>query len=489
MDPQSAGNLRRFVHWIREHRIWTHVHVSGIAVKLDGDWVTVWTRTVLADTPKVETPLAKPVVATEGVLAFRLAAPLSDLATLLSDARKGEVPANRLRRLDVPLKTWCPPGKKPGHLSFDRRLTASWLTNEVDDSEGWPRVESTWQGGQVSDWAANDLLKYEYLTRIEQLFKTQGYGTIAELGTKLGFRHHSSDFIHTSTKHSLSAPLLARLTSVEHDRERDVIVAIMETGTRLRRGLLRLRLVQSDGKPPRAAWRIPRSKGRFVSVEIPGPSEGGAQVSLSYEGLGEISSLTLSVRPRLRPWPRLSAISMIDPDLARIRKDVASKNPDEHERGTSLLLELMGYASFWWTRALAQPAASANGRHAQDVMAFSRSDDRCLVVECKTDWTKDSKINTLVGRANSMIERLKQDSADESPWTRALLVVSCPRHETPNAIRENLRLNRAGLLTVEDATELLDMMTKGFPEKEVLDRFEKVFALDEMPGVDFDQKL
>jgi hypothetical protein len=50
---------------------------------------------------------------------------------------------------------------------------------------------------------------------------------------------------------------------------------------------------------------------------------------------------------RLKAWPRLTAISTIDPNLVRIRLDIASKNADLHERGIALLFGLLGYASFW----------------------------------------------------------------------------------------------------------------------------------------------
>ncbi len=478
MDRQSATNLHKFLQWLREQRIWTHALVSGIAMKLGTDWVAVWTRTVLADSPSFASPLGKPVIQTEGVLAFRVVAPLSELRRLLLDAWSGEIPAGRLRHLKVPIKTWCPPGKRPGRISLDRQLSAAWSKANENNPEGWPRLQLDWEGGRIADWAGNDHGRHELLSKAEQLFKTHGFGTIAELGTKLVFRHNSTDCVYSVSKHLLCAPLLARLTSTEHDRERNVIVATVEVGRRVRRGLLRIRLVQSDGRPPRAALRIPRGKGTSVRIEIFDPSEGGAEVSLSYEGIGEISSMAVNVLPRLKPWPRLTAISTIDPNLARIRLDVASKNADQHERGIALLFGLLGYASFWWTRDLPQPTGSASGRHAQDLMVFSREDTKCLVVECKTEWTKDSRINTLVGRANAMTERLKAASPAEHPWTRAVLAVSCPRVEVPNAIRENLRLNRAGLLAVDDATDLIDMMVKGFPEKEVMERFEKVFSYD-----------
>lgn len=280
--------------------------------------------------------------------------------------------------------------------------------------------------------------------------------------------------MHSPSIHRFTAPLLARLHSVEHDRDRNVVVVTLAVGKYVPRTKLRVGLVQRHGPPPAPAFRVPRQKGSLVTIEIPKPVEGPAEVSLSYEGLGELSSMSVEVMPRLRSWTRLKAISLIDPGLAQLRNDVSAKTADLHDRGVSVLLELLGFAAVWWSAKLRQPAGSASGQHAQDITAFSRMDDLCLVVECKTDWTKDSKINTLVGRANAMAEHLN-DGSGSKPRVRAVLAMSRPRHETPPAILENLRANGAGLLTLDDANELLDMMARGLTEKEVLARFEKVF--------------
>jgi hypothetical protein len=191
---------------------------------------------------------------------------------------------------------------------------------------------------------------------------------------------------------------------VDHDRDRNVVVVTLEMGKHVPRSKLRVGFVQQNGPPPTPAIRVPKSNDSFATIEIPVLAEGRAEVSLTYEGLGEISSMSVDLLPRLRPWTRLRAISLVDPELAQLRSDVAAKTADLHERGVSILLELLGFTSVWWSAKLRQPAGSASGQHAQDIVAFSRTDDECLVVECKTDWTKDSKINTLVGRSNAMAE-------------------------------------------------------------------------------------
>jgi hypothetical protein len=481
VDPQSFRNLRNLMRWLRDHRrTWRYAHVSAIAVRLDGAWVALWTRVVLAQSPHVNSPLGKPLVRTDGVLAFRVSVPLSELRQLMWDVWTGEVPAGRLKKVPFSIKTWCPPGKRAGHLSFDRRTSATWSSYQRTEPNLWPRAEAEWRGGSIADWAGNDVRRYDYLAKTEQLFKTERLGTIAELGTKLDFEHHSSDFVHSPTIHRLTAPVLARLRSVDHDRDRNVVVVTVEVGRHVPRSKLRIGLVQPNGPPPNPAVRLPRSSESVATVEIPVPAEGRAEVSLTYEGLGEISSMSVEILPRLRPWTRLRAISLIDPGLAQLRSDVAAKTADLHERGVSVLLELLGFASVWWSPKLRQPAGSASGQHAQDIVAFSQSDDVCLVVECKTDWTKDSKINTLVGRSQAMAAHLKDGAESRPTWVRALLAVSRPRLETPPAILENLKVNRAGLLTLDDANELLDMMASGLTEKEVAARFEKLFETGEL---------
>ena len=468
------------MRWIRDHRsTWRYAQVSVIAVRLEGEWVALWTRTVLAESPLTSSPLGKPFVRTDGVLAFRVSVPLSQLRQLMWDAWNGEVPAGRIKKVPFSIKTWCPPGKRPGHLSFDRRTSSAWSSYKRTEPDLWPRAESEWRGGSIGDWAGSDVRRYEYLAKTEQLFKTERLGSIGELGTKLDFEHHSSDFVHSSAIHRLTAPLLARLQSVQHDRDRNVVVVLVEVGKRVPPAKLRVGLVQPNGPPPKPAARVPRQKGSLATIELPAPVEGRTEISLSYEGLGEISSMSVEVLPRLRPWTRLKAISLIDPGLAQLRSDVAAKTADLHERGISVLLELLGFAAVWWSPKLRQPAGSASGQHAQDIMAFSRTDDVCLVVECKTEWTKDSKINTLVGRSKAMAEHLKGGAERGSTSVRTLLAVSRPRHETPPAILENLKLNGAGLLTLDDANELLDMMARGLTEKEVISRFEKTFETGE----------
>jgi len=66
------------------------------------------------------------VVRTDGVLAFRLSVPIAQLRQLMWDVWNGELPAGRIKKLPFAIKTWCPPGNRPAHLSFDRRTSAAW---------------------------------------------------------------------------------------------------------------------------------------------------------------------------------------------------------------------------------------------------------------------------------------------------------------------------------------------------------------------------
>jgi hypothetical protein len=477
MDGQSSRNLKRFLRWIWAHRrVWSHLHMSGLAVRLDGLWITLWTKTVLADAAAVSSPLGRPVVVADDVIAFRIAVPINHYAALMADIWRGEIPAGRLRHVGVPLTTWCPPGVPPSSIGFSDRLSSSWSDPKKDGPEGWPRLEIDWGAGQLSLWAGNDAARYEKLGSIDRRFKAQRFGTIAELGSKLGFPHHANEFIYAPAKHWFSAPLPARLVSVMQDRAKNLLVASLEVGRLVSRDMLRVGLSQADGRPPRPALSVHPGRRRLVPIRIKNPAEGQAEVSLVYGDLGEIESLKTEVKPRFKPWPRSAVLSLIDPGLARLRADVTSTKPDEHERGVSLLLELLGYASMWWTQKLPQPAGSRSGKHAQDLVAFSNGNRHCLVVECKTDWLTEAKINTLVGRANAVAHRLENSSPGDSPWTRALLVVARPRHEIPRAVSEAIRKNQAGLMTIDDAVELLDAIEEGVPPREVHEKFENLFA-------------
>jgi hypothetical protein len=57
-----------------------------------------------------------------------------------------------------------------------------------------------------------------------------------------------------------------------------------------------------------------------------------------------------------------------------------------------------------------------------------------------------------------------------------LLVVARPRHEIPRAVSEAIRKNQAGLMTIDDAVELLDAIEEGVPPREVHEKFENLFA-------------
>jgi Holliday junction resolvase len=464
------------LRWVRRHEpVWTHVHLTGIAVRIGGDWIAIWTRVALADSPPGRSLLGKSVVRSDGVLAFRVGAPVGELRTILSEIGRGEITARRLGRSVGSVRTWCPPGASPTGLSFSDYVNSAYMGSKTEGPDGWPRVELDLRGGALAQWAGEKTERFEYLAGVERRFKALRFGSIGELASRLGFRYASSDFIYAQSQSSFAAPLPARLVSAEHDRTRNVIAVVLEVGPRVSRSRMGVGLAQVDGRPPPPEIQVPDSKTRFVRIKIPNPSEGAAEIFLTYRDLGVIGSLKVEVKPGRKPWPRCAVLSLIDPGFKQIREDLASTKPELHERGTALLLETLGYAAVWWTRGLPQPKGSRSGKHAQDIVAFSGHNSECLVVECKTDWLSEAKINTLVGRANAVAHVLERESTADAVRTRALLVVARPRHETPRAVTDAVRRNRAGLMALDDATDLLEMVEQRLPLKVVRDRFEGLF--------------
>ena len=103
-------------------------------------------------------------------------------------AWNGEVPGGRIKKVDAWIKTWCPPGKRPGDLGDDRRTSSK-------QGQGYKRDQSPTCGlMRESERVARGQhrrLGWERRAAVRipgegggQLFKTERLGSIGELGTK-----------------------------------------------------------------------------------------------------------------------------------------------------------------------------------------------------------------------------------------------------------------------------------------------------------------
>jgi hypothetical protein len=474
MSPYAIHQLKRFLRWVRLHETtWSYIHVSGIALKLDGYWLCPSIRLVLTDSRKVSGALGKSVFRAGPVLGFRVSVQSDRLRELMSAMWKGKIERQMLPQLPGALATRFDDEKPPEQLHLNDRLS---FDSKIAGEAGWPRYELECEGPTLSAWCQKKANRGEWLQDLERRFKVHGFGSVGDLAMRLGLPLSSAGHLAGEHfKHSVVAPLRARLRGAKHDRIADCLVATVDVGHRVDREKLRLVVSQPmSGKVPRRPARL-SGAGESERIVYEAPVAGAADVSLCHRDIGEIATARLHVEPPLLVSPRVVIYRQLDPDLVQLTADVASRNPAQHERGISILLVLLGYAALWSPRELPQPKGVASGKHAVDIPVFAGGGRSAYIVECTTDWPPDAKVLKLVKRTNLANKTLGVEIGAQAPHVRGIMVVAQSRDDVPAGVRLTVRRNRVGLMTNEDALSLVDDLKAGYPLRELARRVEARF--------------
>jgi len=476
MDQYRVAELRKFCRWARSHwEMWSHIQVAGVAVQADQDqWLVLWLTLRLAECPVTPGVLDRPVVQAYDFIAFRVDTSLGRLWNLLGSVLRGRIPLGLLPGVPVPLLMTSPPGRPQFDVSFrDCLPEPSYMASEAN---GWPYARLEIQGGTLNDWKDGHVGRYERLNKAERLFRINYPRNIGELAAHLGATANENQSLWSArTGARIVAPLLARIQGVTYDRDADLLRVQVMVGRLVARQKLKLVVAYAGAMRPPERADLSGGTGAVEEVVFPKPIPGQATVSLCLEGEGEISSEKHDVRGPHRAWPRSVVSRLLDPAHERLRADLQSTKPDEHERGITMLLNLVGYSASWWTRSLRQPTGVSRGM-APDVVAFREDDGEVLVVECTTEQCGDSKVNKLRGRMEDVRAELEKSFGQSGPRARSLLAIGCPKHQIAAAIRAAAKANQTGLMSQTDSMELLDMIARGQSRREVRERFESLFG-------------
>jgi hypothetical protein len=479
LNPNQAADLRRFFRWLRCHdTTWSSATVSGIAIRTRADeWLGVGVSVVLGDSPAGAGVLASPVVTEADVVAFRVDLPSVQVRPLLRNILRGVIPAGSLPGVSVGIGLVVPSGSAgSGHLSFhEEQARPYYAAREVLRS--WPCASLEVYGGTLREWQDGYLERHARLAKAERLFSVHYPGTLAELARKLCPRRDDFNTIWDARLGALFiAPLLARIGDVAQDRDADVLRIQVQFGRWVQRGKFKLVVGWSSGSRAvdRFGFSGNQESGPADEVCVPQPLAGQATVVLWLDGMGEVDKMTFEVHPPYKKWLGAVVLSSVDRDHERLRTDLDSAGADEFERGVAMLLGLLGYSAFWWSRKLALPAGEREGM-SPDIVMFRADTDEVLVVECTTDQCSDAKVNKLHGRAERIRTLINQALGSNRVTVRTLLSIRRPRDQIAPAVVGAAKTNGGGLMSKSDALGILEMVAQGESRKAVMERFEGLF--------------
>src|SRR6185437_16881454 len=189
---------------------------------------------------------------------------------------------------------------------------------------------------------------------------------------------------------------------------------------------------------------------------------------LVYAGM-KVSSEKITVRSPLRTWPMIVAISALDDQLSLLREGLSGADAMRHERAVAHLLGLLGFSSLWWGPNTMQKKLPLP-RDAPDIVLCSNDQQMVVVIECTTEEPPDKKLRYLVDRTRGIATALASALKGDTPSIRPLLALARPRKNVPQSLFDALDADNAGLLTLDDGAELLDMVERGVPRAELMSR-------------------
>jgi hypothetical protein len=477
-DParQKAAN---FSDWVRTFaHLWSHIHVSALAVRVEQDWVAIRMTAVLADEEQGNPPWGLPFVDEDRIMAFRCALPNSGLEPLLNQAIVGQLDSSSIPGLDRVIRLSVP-GLGMKNPSFDVYSDSSGVT--LLSSSG-TRAEFTLQSeapssGPVEPWKA-----YGGIEQAERRFVRRAHGTLSRLGAALGLRIEKTAHIGNVWSSPLLtvfvAPIPARIAGLVHVRDKDLVRANIELGPLIPREHVTLAFRPDD----HSAWFPPksvRSRRRRIDVEVARrPPPGAAEVSLCIEPWGEVAKAGLTIDPPLKTWPFQFALCSIDPNNDLIAQGMAEGQGVTYERAVSALLALLGYAPVWWGPSKKKdlpPPTEAQPGATPDIYAWNEAKRELLIVEVTTGVIGSDKVTKLAGRTQRAQNRLIDVLGASAPRVRAVLAAGDPAGDLAPAAAASLEENGAGTLGRDVALELLRMIRLGCTREEVDDVFDQVF--------------
>jgi hypothetical protein len=490
-ESRIVSNRRRFVDWVAEFSaLWTHIHLTVLALRCEGKLIAVGSTVVLADEAECSKPRGVPIVETPDVLAFRVPLAIHELDRLLDAVSGGVLKADMVPGLREPVFFACPAGDLPKEAQYQPHHKGTVGPWELLGTWGrWPRAELLFTGQSLADGSKSDVL-YTHLESVDRRFPKEGHGSLGIFTSRLGLREtgsgHFDGLWRYATTVRFVAPLFVRLDGAHLDRERQTLSADVEVGRRVPRDRVYLSVLSNDLETWIPARQL-GGRGRHVSVILArGLPFGTATVHLTFDPAGQIGEETVEIKPPPRPWPLAHALRKMTDDLNLVReglnampaKDGQAHDPGaEFDRAIHMLLASLDYASVWWGtgRKVRPPRALQPGAEV-DSLAYHRRRNEFLVVECTIGHTGGDKIHKLVGRSLLLNDWLKDVYGSDVPMVRPVLAVAIPESQVPPATLGALRENGAALLSLDRAQALLKALDSGQSPEEVDEMLDRLFA-------------
>jgi hypothetical protein len=479
----AADAFDPFERWVSKRaELWSHLHFAAVAVRVGEDWFAIAGALHLAPTADPPRRVGCPIFATDEICALCFVTSASALPDLIAHLRRGAIPEGSLPGLDRTIRVECPAGTpllEDGGSEYTRPGTVGFGRSEP------LRFEARLRGEAIGKLFPDALAAQELLRRLDRECEGAGQGSISELCDDLRLRDMPGGDINLGTwaAFRLEAALPFWIANTGQDADRSCVEVTLAIPERVPRVNLQLVYRAKPGGRVFDPVGVPEGGPNVTFVVAREPPLGDAEVILSY-AKQKVDSQHVRVRPPLRIWPALVAMGVLDSDLTLLKEGLTGEDAVRHERSVAHLLGLLGFSSFWWGPNVKQKKLPLP-QDAPDVVLCSDDQQVVIVIECTTEQLGDKKLRYLVDRTKGVRDRLREVLAEDAPLVRPLLALARPRGRVPESLLNLIRADGAGILTMDDATDLLDMVSGGVPRSEQLARFDQLFLHPQLPLPDY----
>jgi hypothetical protein len=284
IDDLFAKHVTTWKAWVEERReLWSHIHLSGVVLWHEEEWLFVSGTVVLAVAEECEPPAGIDPKWEREVCAFRVSVPLEQFEPLMEGLGVSEWAKWQVPGLQAPVRFFSRNASERLTPTGEPRLEAPNFNSEGRSESLWPRYSVELWGPTLEKVFAADYRNA--FAALDRRLVGKGKLGLSELaqhfGNVVGSSGQLSDIWNRQTSVKLIAPLHCRLDSTGWDDRHSAFSATVAIDDRVPRG--RAAVVLHD----------PTTVGFPDPVPIPPDRESPVTVMLSSKKVSDRASIKL----------------------------------------------------------------------------------------------------------------------------------------------------------------------------------------------------
>lgn len=467
-DPTSG--LRRLRTWLsRWPLVWSHLCLTGLAVRPSSGWRILALRILLVDAR--EAPAFKE--GTASLCLFRSYLPIRALPKLVGSLCRGRLTANQTPLGEV--VRVCNGGGQPFRLDDG---------NEVAPEHDWPwqNIQNRWRRWECR-WEADASLRTYFddnladanvwFEQAESEFLLLGYGTVAAAAEAHGIVEKSAQLYRDRKPFvELVAPFPLAFERIRQTNDRTAIQFRVASGALLDGNAVVI-LENGDRENNRWIVKLP-SGGGSVDGTISVPDEMQQATLLLAKDGRTLHRETCDLKPALRVNTRLALLRHLEGQKNTLDHGLGPPawgkrpNADAFERSIYHLLSLLGFSVLWWGDNAKRDSQNFPHPHgASDMIAFSSDESLVLMVECTVEPRKPEKLVELVTRRNRATELLRHKCGLAAPSVHAVYAVPVPRSILSNNLTGPAERDDVTIISRDEIDTALALLNQGVSQTEM----------------------